>query len=134
MDHPRGKEVFKFDQSTMERLDASGMPMSKLTVQRRMRPQISAIARLVSVIRACLQANTLSYDRKTLYPYLEDHEVVSRYPDVRGMGKNMFFFHHTNAEGGADEESMSKYNTFEVIDTSLFRGPTADISFYPRLP
>jgi hypothetical protein len=45
MDHPRGKEVYKFDQSTMERLDAAGMPMSKLSVQRRMRPQISSIAR-----------------------------------------------------------------------------------------
>jgi hypothetical protein len=53
-------------------------------------------------------------NRKTLYDYLEDNAVVNTYPDVRGMGKNLFFFHHTHAEGGADEESMSKYNTFEV--------------------
>ena len=53
-------------------------------------------------------------NRKTLYPYLEDNAVVNTYPDVRGMGKNLFFFHHTHVEGGVDEESMSKYNTFEV--------------------
>jgi hypothetical protein len=53
-------------------------------------------------------------NRKTLYPYLEDNAVVNTYPDVRGMGKNLFFFHHTHSEGGTDEETMSKYNTFEV--------------------
>jgi hypothetical protein len=53
-------------------------------------------------------------NRRTLYPRLEDNAAVKEYPDVRGMGKNLFFFHHTHAEGGADEESMSKYNTFEV--------------------
>jgi hypothetical protein len=31
------------------------------------------------------------------------------------MGKDVFFFHHTHAEGGAEEDSMSKYNLFEVI-------------------
>lgn len=40
---------------------------------------------------------------------------VEIYPHVRGMGKDMFFFHHTHEEGGAEEESMSKYNTFEVV-------------------
>jgi hypothetical protein len=45
---------------------------------------------------------------------LEDNEIVRKYPPVRGMGKNMFFFHHTHAEGGDEEESMSKYNKFEV--------------------
>lgn len=29
--------------------------------------------------------------RNTLYPRLEDHESVLNYPDVRGMGKNVFF-------------------------------------------
>jgi hypothetical protein len=43
MDHARGKNIYKFDQSTMERLDAAGMKMSVLTVQRRMRPEISCI-------------------------------------------------------------------------------------------
>ena len=40
--------------------------------------------------------------------------MVKSYPDVRGLAKNMFFFHHTHAEGGTDEESTSKFNTFEV--------------------
>jgi superfamily I DNA and/or RNA helicase len=50
MDHPRGVEIYKFDQSTMERLDAAGMPMSKLSVQRRMRPEIASIARYLSTL------------------------------------------------------------------------------------
>jgi superfamily I DNA and/or RNA helicase len=45
VDHPRGKAIYKFDQSTMERMSIAGMPMSKLSVQRRMRPEISKIAR-----------------------------------------------------------------------------------------
>ncbi|KIM23243.1 hypothetical protein M408DRAFT_264970, partial [Serendipita vermifera MAFF 305830] len=101
MDHPRGKAIYKFDQSTMERLDNAGMPMSKLSVQRRMRPEISAIA------------------RRTLYKHLEDNERVKSYPDVRGLAQNMFFFHHTHPEGGENEESMSKFNTFEV---SMIKG------------
>lgn len=52
--------------------------------------------------------------RKTLYSDLEDNEQVKAYPDVRGLAKNIFFFHHVNSEGGADEESTSKFNLFEV--------------------
>jgi hypothetical protein len=49
------------------------------------------------------------------------------------MGKNLFFFHHTHAEGSVDEESLSKYNTFEVIlainhDNCLFNGALFDRS------
>ncbi|KAG8778184.1 hypothetical protein FRC16_003941, partial [Serendipita sp. 398] len=99
MDHKVGKKIYKFDQSTMERLDEAGMGMSQLNVQRRMRPEIASIA------------------RSTLYPLLEDNAKVTGYPAVRGLARNIFFFHHTHAEGGADEESMSKYNTFEITMT-----------------
>lgn len=96
MEHPQGRDFYKFDQSAMERLGNTSMPMSQLTVQRRMRPQIASIA------------------RKTLYNHLQDNESVMAYPDVRGLAKNMFFFHHTHAEGGMDEETMSKFNIFEA--------------------
>ncbi|KAG8833029.1 hypothetical protein FRC17_000152 [Serendipita sp. 399] len=96
MDHAIGKKIYKFDQSTMERLDGAGMGMSQLNVQRRMRPEISSIA------------------RETLYPRLEDNIVVTAYPAVRGLARSLFFFHHTHPEGGAEDESVSKYNTFEI--------------------
>lgn len=57
---------------------------------------------------------TFVVQRVTLYPKLEDNDSVRNYPAVRGMAKNMFFFHHTHAEGGENEESMSKFNNFEV--------------------
>jgi hypothetical protein len=41
MDSERGKQLFKFDRSLMERLADNGFPMSQINVQRRMRPTIS---------------------------------------------------------------------------------------------
>ena len=41
MDSGRGRELFKFDRSLMERLADNGFPMSQINVQRRMRPTIS---------------------------------------------------------------------------------------------
>ena len=41
VDSDRGKELFKFDRSLMERLADNGFPMSQINVQRRMRPTIS---------------------------------------------------------------------------------------------
>ncbi|CCA71455.1 related to ECM32-DNA dependent ATPase/DNA helicase B [Serendipita indica DSM 11827] len=95
-DNPRGGYLFKFDQSLMERLDAAGLPMAQLNIQRRMRPEVSTL------IRGCL------------YPRLQDHENVTKYPSVRGMVKNVWFLHHTNKEGGDGEDSVSKCNLFEV--------------------
>jgi hypothetical protein len=51
--------------------------------------------------------------RTILYPKLEDHDVVRRYPSVQGVDKNVFFFSHDNAEN-AETDSVSKYNMFEV--------------------
>lgn len=36
MDHPRGSKLYRFDMSLMERLAMSGLPMSRIDVQRRM--------------------------------------------------------------------------------------------------
>lgn len=41
MDSDRGKELFKFDRSLMERLADNGFPTSQINVQHRMRPTIS---------------------------------------------------------------------------------------------
>ncbi|KAJ7497553.1 hypothetical protein FB451DRAFT_1211927 [Mycena latifolia] len=96
MDNKRGKQLFKFDMSLMERLATNGLAMSQINVQRRMRPAISTLI------------------RKPLYPALQDHELVKSYPDVRGFTKNIFFFDHLHRENDGAEESASKYNTFEV--------------------
>ncbi|KAG7441498.1 uncharacterized protein BT62DRAFT_908111 [Guyanagaster necrorhizus] len=96
MDSERGRELYKFDRSLMERLADGGFPMSQINVQRRMRPTISHNI------------------RKILYSNLEDHDIVTKYPPIQGMEKDLFFFTHTNREKAADEGSVSKVNTFEV--------------------
>ncbi|KIP03942.1 hypothetical protein PHLGIDRAFT_76808 [Phlebiopsis gigantea 11061_1 CR5-6] len=95
MDSARGKELFKFDRSLMERLADAKLPMTQINVQRRMRPDIS------------------HFIREILYPKLEDHSLVAEYPHVQGMQNDVYFLNHTNAEGGA-EDSSSKYNMYEV--------------------
>ncbi|KAH8119264.1 P-loop containing nucleoside triphosphate hydrolase protein [Phellopilus nigrolimitatus] len=96
MDNPRGRKLYRFDMSLMERLSSSGLNMSRLDVQRRMRPSISDLVRV------------------TLYPGLLDHELVNQYPPVRGMGKDVFFLSHSHKEQGGGEDSVSKHNLFEV--------------------
>ncbi|KAK0433784.1 hypothetical protein EV421DRAFT_1718181 [Armillaria borealis] len=97
MDSERGRKLYKFDRSLMERLSDGGFPMSQINVQRRMRPSISHNI------------------RKILYPNLEDHVLVATYPPVQGMEKDIFFFTHTKQEDVADSEgSVSKVNIFEV--------------------
>ncbi|KAI6040315.1 hypothetical protein EDC04DRAFT_3140449 [Pisolithus marmoratus] len=96
VDSRRGRELFKFDMSLMERLSTSGLPMSRLDVQRRMRPSISSLI------------------RNTLYPGLQDHDLVLKYPDVRGMAKNLYFVTHSHRENGAGDDTASKYNVYEV--------------------
>lgn len=45
---------------------------------------------------------------------LQDHEIVKQYSPVQGMAKNVFFLSHNHRENGGEDESVSKYNTFEV--------------------
>ncbi|KAL1670096.1 hypothetical protein GGF50DRAFT_122799 [Schizophyllum commune] len=71
MDNKRGRELFRFDMSLMERLAKAGFPMSQINVQRRMRPQISNLV------------------RHRLYPALVDNDRVKDYDDVHGMAKNV---------------------------------------------
>ncbi|KAF9780977.1 hypothetical protein BJ322DRAFT_1011491 [Thelephora terrestris] len=95
VDSGRGRDLFKFDRSLMERLADNSFPMSQINVQRRMRPEIS------------------HHIRTILYPKLEDNEIVKHYPDVKGMSKNVVFFTHDHKEDGG-QESVSKVNSFEV--------------------
>ncbi|KAG8982644.1 hypothetical protein FRB94_006469, partial [Tulasnella sp. JGI-2019a] len=97
MENKRTGSTYRFDQSLMERLSTMGLRMSRLDVQRRMRP---SIAHLI---------------RSTLYPHLEDNALVHDYPHVRGMAENVFFFDHRHAEEGGGDESVSKSNSFEVL-------------------
>lgn len=45
VDSQRGAELYKFDMSLMERLSSSGFPMSRIDIQRRMRPEIAQLVR-----------------------------------------------------------------------------------------
>ncbi|KAL5531131.1 hypothetical protein ACEPAG_4007 [Sanghuangporus baumii] len=96
MDNPRGRELYRFDMSLMERLSTSAFPMSRLDVQRRMRPEISSLI------------------RKKLYPGLEDHDYVRQYKSVRGMGRDVFFLSHGHQEHGGGDDSVSKHNPYEA--------------------
>ncbi len=75
MEVTRGRP-YQLDRSQFERL-ATGqpglpvMPLAQLSLQRRMRPEISALI------------------RTTMYPRLVDHEVVKTLPDVVGMRQNV---------------------------------------------
>ena len=118
MDSDRGKDLFKFDRSMMERLADNGFPMSQINVQRRMRPTISHHIRYVSLsVRET--PSPIFFSRRTiLYPKLEDNEVVMSYPDVKGMSENVVFFTHDHKEDGG-QESVSKVNSFEVRDCNI---------------
>ncbi|QRV86468.1 Zinc finger, NF-X1-type [Ceratobasidium sp. AG-Ba] len=89
-------KIYRFDRSLMERLSDSGLHMSRLDVQRRMRPEISSLI------------------RNTLYEGLIDNPHVKNYPNVRGMQHNMFFMSHCHREAGGGDDSVSKYNQYEV--------------------
>ena len=83
-DNPRGAK-FSLDISLFERLvhPQSGypkLPYSSLEVQRRMYPSIAELV------------------RSTLYPKLQDHPLVSTYPEVDGMRKRLFWLDHNKRE------------------------------------
>jgi len=49
MDRPTRKQMYRFDQSLMERLSSSGLSMLQLDVQRRMRPDISTLVKYLVI-------------------------------------------------------------------------------------
>ncbi|KAH7109262.1 hypothetical protein B0J11DRAFT_601729 [Dendryphion nanum] len=75
------------------------LPFTTLEIQRRMHPCISDLI------------------RQTLYPRLQDAPNVSRYPEVVGLRKRLFWLDHNVLEDGGDQDelaSMSKSNSFEA--------------------
>eukprot|EP01083_Nonionella_stella_P194178 716278_1 len=93
---------FKLDISMFERLMNCGVSHKVLRTQRRMRPEISRL------IHPFYVETTIS-----------DHEVVTKYENVKGMGQNVFFFNHNHVEARVSE-AKSRSNVFEAdIVTSL---------------
>ncbi|GKU06754.1 unnamed protein product [Fusarium langsethiae] len=106
--NPRGKQ-FSLDVSLFERLvepshdTAMKIPYSVLETQRRMHPSIAELI------------------RSTLYPSLKDSKNVEDYPQVVGMRRRLFWFHHDhpeNANDNSDSISTSRSNSFEVDMTA----------------
>lgn len=95
--------AYQLDRSQFERLSVGEpgrppFPVAQLNVQRRMRPEISALI------------------RATIYPRLIDHDMTKNLPDVVGMRKNVFWLDHENMEEepNADSHQKSKSNDWEV--------------------
>ncbi|KAH9881756.1 hypothetical protein J1614_000927 [Plenodomus biglobosus] len=96
--------LYQLDRSQFERLSVGQhgrprMPVAQLSIQRRMRPEISTLI------------------RETIYPNLIDHTTTTQLPDVVGMRKNVYWLDHDNIEAGNQAEihhKKSKSNNWEV--------------------
>jgi len=97
-------EGFDLNRSLFERLVRKGFPHDTLSVQHRMRPDISAFIRSLT------------------YPTLQDSLQTQNRENIRGLQSNVVFLNHTHPEDDdkrisdrADGGAMSsKHNTFEV--------------------
>eukprot|EP00347_Sterkiella_histriomuscorum_P002994 403366003 len=87
------EKKYNLSMSLFERLVKNDYEYTTLSTQRRMRPEISSIVKLI-------------------YPNLVDGEKVLNYPVIRGIDKSLYFFDHENQED-RDEGLMSKFNKFE---------------------
>jgi hypothetical protein len=96
--------LYQLDRSQFERLSVGQrgrprMPVAQLSVQRRMRPEISTLI------------------RETIYPNFIDHDSTIQLPDVVGMRRNVYWLDHDNLEAGNQAEiyhEKSKSNDWEV--------------------
>lgn len=97
----RDGQPYQLDRSQFERL-ATGecgqpaVPIAQLSVQRRMRPQISKLI------------------RATIYPRLVDHDVTKSLPDVVRIRDNVFWLDREHLESGSDIHRTSYSNTWEA--------------------
>ncbi|CAI8041394.1 NFX1-type zinc finger-containing protein 1 [Geodia barretti] len=81
--------------SLFERLVRKQMSQATLEIQHRMRPEIAQLV--------CPH----------VYEKLLNHESVQKYPDIRGISKNMFFVHHSEPE--SEHPGLLSYqNDFEA--------------------
>lgn len=88
---------YKLDVSLFERLMRNGIPCHRLSLQHRMRPEISHILKIHS----------------DFYPGLLDHEMVNKYDNILGVSKNLYFIEH-NIQEIHDEENKSRSNLHEA--------------------
>lgn len=87
---------YGLETSLFERLIKNGLAYETLEYQHRMRPSISRL--LVP----------------SIYPELKDHESVARYPNVRGMQRDVFFITHKYLEKKGEDENNSRENAHEA--------------------
>ncbi|CAH2234537.1 jg1677 [Pararge aegeria aegeria] len=85
---------YNIEVSLFERMIMNEVHSRRLTVQHRMRPQISALI------------------TPAIYSDLQDHPSVQDFPNVRGVTSNVFFFTHNYMEEVV-EDSASKTNEQE---------------------
>ncbi|KAJ8042120.1 NFX1-type zinc finger-containing protein 1 [Holothuria leucospilota] len=88
---------YNLDVSLFERLIRNGMPCHRLSLQHRMRPEISHLLKI----------------HKDFYPGLLDHEMVKNYDQVRGIEKDLYFIEH-DCQEQHDEENKSRSNLHEA--------------------
>ncbi|XP_048246818.1 NFX1-type zinc finger-containing protein 1-like isoform X2 [Haliotis rufescens] len=86
---------FNMDLSLFERMVSNGIHCDTLSLQHRMRPEISALLRHI-------------------YPNLEDDPSVFKYENVKGVSANMFFIDHRNQEE-PDRHMVSHSNEYEAM-------------------
>lgn len=107
MENPRG-EKYSLNLSLFERLisppgNGIRLPSARLETQRRMHPSIAKIV------------------RQTLYPQLEDHSSVYKYPEISGMRRRLYWLDHRVKESGGDPSQpneISYSNDYEVEMTA----------------
>ena len=85
---------YNLELSLFERMIRNGMDCHCLNIQHRMRPEISALLR-------------------DIYPNLQDHPSVAKYPNVLGVGTNLHFIDHSHLED-ENVELKSKSNEHEA--------------------
>lgn len=89
------EKKFDFSVSLFERLVMNNCPVVTLNIQHRMRPEIASLI------------------TPSIYAELHNHISVKQYNAIQGVGKNLFFVHHSHPEtSGKDDRSHS--NRFEA--------------------
>ena len=89
---------YNLQYSLFERLAINDVPIAKLHVQHRMRPEIADIV------------------AHHIYDGLENHESVTKYESIRGISKNLYFMDHDHPEKNDDPsgDKRSHSNDFEA--------------------
>ena len=85
---------YNLELSLFERMIRNGMDCHCLDTQHRMRPEIAGLL-------------------QDIYPNLQNHPSVLKYPDIKGVSSNLFFVSHKHQEKD-NSELKSKLNEFEA--------------------